>query len=172
MTGGSSSPPEYPLRGLVGIYALSMMNKGPIYGIQVAHRISERTEGTWNLGAGALYPTLNKLVEKGWATEKKVDGRKMYCISPKGRKFLLEIKSTIDLLTKKYVFSWRLLFDLVEPNQVSDFMLRRFRMSFGLVGEILEGREYHLTREERGHLAKQMMEEMKNAMDDMQRYAD
>jgi DNA-binding PadR family transcriptional regulator len=170
MTGSSLLSSEYPLRGLVGIYALSMMDKEPIYGIQVAHRISERTEGTWNLGAGALYPVLSKLVEKGWAKEKKINGRRMYYITPEGHKFLLSVRSTIDFLSKKYIFTWRLFLDLVEPDQVPDFIMKRFRISFGTIDEILEGREYDLTKEERGRLAQQMMEEMKNAMERMQRH--
>jgi len=158
-----SKLPDYPMRGLVGFYALTLMSQGPIYGNEVAHRIAERTKGTWNLGAGALYPTLNKLVKRGWATEKSLGRRKVYQITPAGRKFLIAIKSGMYHHWQKYVFLWHLIFDLVEPETRPDLVVERFRTIMNLVDDMLEQRDYAMTKRERGMLAMRMMQELEGA---------
>ena len=160
----SEISPDYPLRGLVGLYALSMMDKGPIYGIQVAHQIAERTEGTWNLGAGALYPTLSKLVRMGWAAEKKTNGRKVYTITKPGQKLLSAVRSGMNFTGKKYVLSWRLIFDLVQPEQRSEFVLQRFRTILSAVTGVLENQEYNLSKKEKEYLITQMIQELEAAI--------
>ena len=167
---GADRPVDYPLRGLVGLYALSMMSYGPIYGGQVAHRIAELTEGTWNLGAGALYPTLNKLVAKGWATGKKVNGRKMYSITQEGRKLLSTVKSGMNFTEKKHLFVWRLLLDLVERDQLPEFVLLRCRASLGVVDDILGKSKFSLTTAEKNFLAAEISRELGGALNRIKRY--
>jgi DNA-binding PadR family transcriptional regulator len=167
---GDSKLTDYPMRGLVGLYALTLMSHGPIYGNEVAHRIAERTKGTWHLGAGALYPTLDRLVKRGWTTSKRVNGRKIYQITPSGRRFLLSIKSGMYHHWQKYVFLWQLIFDLVEPKTRSDLVVQRFRTIMSLVDDILEQRECNMTRREREDLANRMTKELEGAMDMVRRH--
>ncbi len=78
---------------VLGLYALSVMQRdGPVYGYQLAERISERTDGAWRPGAGAIYPALNSLVERGLARSVLARGRRMYSITPAGRSFLRRIR--------------------------------------------------------------------------------
>lgn len=78
---------------MLGLYALSVMDRdGPIYGYSLADRISDRTEGAWRPGAGAIYPALRSLAEKGWARESLDGRRRIYRITPSGRTFLTRIR--------------------------------------------------------------------------------
>jgi DNA-binding PadR family transcriptional regulator len=83
-----SSAPAFSGR-LLSMYALSVMaREGPIHGYQLAQRIAERTQGSWRPGAGAIYPALNRLTERGFATPRAVGPRRTYSITPRGRRFL------------------------------------------------------------------------------------
>jgi DNA-binding PadR family transcriptional regulator len=86
--------PRGPLPGRVlGLYALSVMDRdGPVYGYSLAERVSERTFGAWRPGAGAIYPALQSLVERGWARSAREGRRRLYAITPRGRKVLKQIR--------------------------------------------------------------------------------
>ncbi len=79
---------------MLGLYALATMeHEGPVYGYQLGERISERTDGAWRPGAGAIYPALTSLARKGLARRLPGRGRRLYAITPKGRKFLARVRS-------------------------------------------------------------------------------
>ncbi len=139
--------------GLVGFYALSMMNKSPIYGSDVVHRIFEQTNGTWLLGAGALYPTLNRLVKRGWAKVDFVQGRKKYSITSKGRRSLLAFRSDMNAKAKKYMFAWRLILDLIDHEQLPDFVVERLKVSLKVTESVLTEPRYELTSQEKRYLS-------------------
>ncbi|MGI0072021.1 MAG: PadR family transcriptional regulator [Thermoplasmata archaeon] len=78
---------------LLGLYALSVMeHDGPVYGYALADRISDRTDGAWRPGAGAIYPALSSLVARGSARTNRVGRRRVYGITPAGRAFLTRIR--------------------------------------------------------------------------------
>jgi DNA-binding PadR family transcriptional regulator len=78
---------------VLGLYALSAMERdGPVYGYSLADRISERTGGGWRPGAGAIYPALQGLVEKGFARASLDGRRRVYRITPAGRAFLRRVR--------------------------------------------------------------------------------
>ncbi len=79
---------------ILGLYALSVMDRdGPVYGYQLAERISERTDGAWRPGAGAIYPALNSLVDRGLARSAAARGRRMFSVTPAGRAFLRRVRA-------------------------------------------------------------------------------
>jgi DNA-binding PadR family transcriptional regulator len=79
---------------VLGLYALSVMDRdGPVYGYQLTERIAERTDGAWRPGAGAIYPALNRLVERGLARSAVAKGRRMYTVTPSGRTFLRRVRT-------------------------------------------------------------------------------
>jgi DNA-binding PadR family transcriptional regulator len=78
---------------VIGLYALATMDReGPVYGYQLAERIEARTEGAWRPGAGAIYPALAALAERGMARSVPSGGRRVYAITPRGRAFLTRIR--------------------------------------------------------------------------------
>ena len=78
---------------VLGLYALSVMDRdGPVYGYSLADRISDRTDGAWRPGAGAIYPALQSLVERGFAQSGREGRRRVYAITPQGRRALAQIR--------------------------------------------------------------------------------
>jgi DNA-binding PadR family transcriptional regulator len=90
--------PRARLRGprpgrVLGLYALSVMDRdGPVYGYSLADRISDRTDGAWRPGAGAIYPALQSLVARGFARSGREGRRRVYTITARGRKALDQIR--------------------------------------------------------------------------------
>jgi DNA-binding PadR family transcriptional regulator len=90
--------PRTGLRGprpgrVLGLYALSVMDRdGPVYGYSLADRISDRTDGAWRPGAGAIYPALQSLVERGFARSGREGRRRVYTITSRGRRALGQIR--------------------------------------------------------------------------------
>jgi DNA-binding PadR family transcriptional regulator len=77
----------------LGLYALSVMDRdGPVYGYSLAERVSDRTDGAWRPGAGAIYPALQSLVKKGFAKGSRDGRRRVYTITPAGRSFLVRVR--------------------------------------------------------------------------------
>ncbi len=88
--------PRGPRPGrLLGLYALSVMERdGPIYGYSLAERVADRTDGGWRPGAGAIYPALQSLVERGLARSGSDGRRRVYRITPTGRALLHRVRAT------------------------------------------------------------------------------
>ncbi len=81
---------------MLGMYALSLMEKeGHVHGYRVTERIAERTEGAWRPGAGAVYPALRRLVERGLArpSSRSSARRRDFEITPQGRALLHRLRS-------------------------------------------------------------------------------
>ena len=91
-------PPWHPMaahfrRRLVGMYALHVMaEEGPVHGYAISERIAERTDGAWRPGPGSVYPSLQKLVDGGLAKATTQGPRRVYEITPKGRRLLALVR--------------------------------------------------------------------------------
>jgi DNA-binding PadR family transcriptional regulator len=91
--------PRARLRGprpgrFLALYGLSVMDReGPVYGYSLAERISERTDGSWRPGAGAIYPALQSLVKRGLARSDREGRRRVYSITSRGSKALEQIRA-------------------------------------------------------------------------------
>lgn len=80
--------------GLLGLYALTQMARsGPVHGYLLSERIAERTEGAWRPGPGAIYPALNRLARRGLAQSRVVGRRRVFTITPRGRKALQGLRA-------------------------------------------------------------------------------
>lgn len=79
--------------GALGLLILRVLNSGPLHGYAVAQRIHALSSEVLHIEEGALYPALQKLLLKGWATSKwgtSETGRKVrfYSLTPAGGKQL------------------------------------------------------------------------------------
>src|SRR5260221_1400337 len=52
--------------------------------------LDERSGGFYTPSAGAVYPTLQLLEDRGWVTSQTADGKKVYSITDTGRAALAE----------------------------------------------------------------------------------
>lgn len=88
-----SIPAERFRRRVVGLYALSLMEReGTTHGYRLSEAISERTGGTWRPGPGAVYPSLQKLVESGLARRKTDGRRRVYSLTADGTSLLRSMR--------------------------------------------------------------------------------
>lgn len=77
---------------------LDLLNKeGELYGYQMVQMIEQRSKGTLKVPEGSMYPTLYKLLEKGYIySEKRQVGKRMkrvyYKILPEGVSYLELLK--------------------------------------------------------------------------------
>ena len=78
---------------IVGLYALALMDRdGSVHGYGISQQIAERTEGAWRPGAGAVYPALRALVQRGLAKNVRHGRRQEYRITVRGRALLRRIR--------------------------------------------------------------------------------
>jgi PadR family transcriptional regulator len=54
------------LRGTLDLLILRSLGTGRNHGLGVARRIRQLTGGTFEVGAGSLFPALHRLAENGW----------------------------------------------------------------------------------------------------------
>lgn len=81
------------LKGSTPLLLLSLLTEGPMYGYQVIETVKARTDGTYTLKEGALYPALHKLeaaefITSYWQTQPNGRDRRYYAILPAGTAFL------------------------------------------------------------------------------------
>lgn len=81
------------LKGSTPILLLSLLSEEPMYGYQIIETVRQRTEGTYTLKEGALYPALHKLeaaefISSYWQTQPNGRDRRYYSILPAGVSFL------------------------------------------------------------------------------------
>ena len=85
-------------RELVGsttaILLLSVLSKGAAHGYEIIRRIEDESNGMFKWKEGTLYPALHKLekqrlIDGEWQVTENGRRRRVYCITPKGEKALL-----------------------------------------------------------------------------------
>jgi PadR family transcriptional regulator PadR len=97
-------------RGSAELAILSLLDKKPLYGFEIARRIEQDSGGALRFNLASLYPMLYALEKRGWIKGKWEANRagrdrRYYCLTPAGRKKVeplrLEWKSffrALDLL--------------------------------------------------------------------------
>jgi DNA-binding PadR family transcriptional regulator len=160
--GSMGAPPP----GLLGLYALAMMEKeGQVHGYRVADRISERTEGAWRPGPGAIYPSLQKLVARGWARARPAGRRREYEITRSGRRVLAQLRSrhsTAGVGPDTSVL-WA---ELVGSADLESFLLLRLRRTLDLITRRLDHPQ--LSREQTSALRRDVAHELEGALERLQ----
>jgi len=81
------------LKGSTPLLLLSLLLDGPMYGYQIIETVRQKTDGTYTLKEGALYPALHKLeatefITSYWQTQPNGRDRRYYELLPAGRAFL------------------------------------------------------------------------------------
>jgi DNA-binding PadR family transcriptional regulator len=122
--------------GLVGTYALHLMSRAPIYGGELTQRIDDVTRGAWRPGAGAIYPILTGLVQRGEARVDRVNGRKTYTLTPRGAARLAEVQSRIRDRGSRFAELRSLVLDMVDPPERAEIMLDNLHRAIDAIAEI------------------------------------
>ncbi len=76
---------------------LQLLDEKPRHGYEIIKELEERFGGTYSPSPGTVYPTLTMLEDLGYARATPEEGgRKIYEITPEGRAYLSEHKTTVD----------------------------------------------------------------------------
>lgn len=167
MPPASAPSPDLFRGGLVGMYALALMaREGPTHGYRVAESVAEKTGGSWRPGPGAIYPTLQRLVTRGFARSRQVGPRRVYEITPAGRVLLRRLRSPRGRLARgrpDYAMLWA---EVIGVQDFGEFLHRRLRRD-------LEGLERYLQAAgpDGPALASQVGGELREAADRLERAA-
>lgn len=82
------------LSGSNGMLLLKLLEEGDKYGYQMIEELAKRSDKTFELKAGTLYPLLHTLEEKGWITAYDADAggriRRYYRLTKAGKDALKE----------------------------------------------------------------------------------
>lgn len=81
-------------RGEVRIAVLLLLAEAPMHGYGIMREVAVRSNGTWRLSPGAVYPTLNALEADGLVTATGDSGRSVYELSERGRRAAAELDGT------------------------------------------------------------------------------
>lgn len=87
--GGRRGPNMYG-RGDLKFVLLDLLQEKPKHGYEMIKELEGRAGGFYTPSAGAVYPTLQLLEDRGWVTSATDDGKKVYTITDAGRAALAE----------------------------------------------------------------------------------
>ena len=77
-------------RGYLKYALLDLLQEHPKHGYEMMKDLQERMGGFYAPSAGAIYPTLQMLEDRGWASSETQEGKKVYTITDEGRRALAE----------------------------------------------------------------------------------
>lgn len=94
-----SQPNLELLKGTLDIIILRMLDLRPMHGSAIADRITQVTQGAFQVKAGSLFPALHRLEQEGWIEGEwceSAEGRRVrsYTITRDGRRQLAVEKKT------------------------------------------------------------------------------
>jgi DNA-binding PadR family transcriptional regulator len=87
--GGRRGPNMYG-RGDLKFVLLELLQERPKHGYEMIKELEGRAGGFYTPSAGAVYPTLQLMEDRGWVTSATDDGKKVYTITDAGRAALQE----------------------------------------------------------------------------------
>lgn len=101
MPRSTPSPQDELLKGTLDMLILQSLIAQPMHGYAIAQQIERLSEAVFTIEQGSLYPALERLQAKGWATSKwgtSPTGRRAryYTITATGRRQLGEKISSFD----------------------------------------------------------------------------
>ncbi len=82
--------PRFFERGDLKYGLLALLAERPKHGYEMIKELEERASGFYTPSAGAVYPTLQLMEDRGWVTSQVVEGKKVYTITQAGRQALEE----------------------------------------------------------------------------------
>lgn len=87
------------LKGTLDLLILRTLELQPMHGSAIAERISQVTDGAFQVKAGSLFPALHRLEQEGWIEGKwreSTEGRRVrsYTLTRDGRRQLIVEKKT------------------------------------------------------------------------------
>lgn len=97
-------------RGTIEIMLLTLLKDEDMYGYQLCQELENRSKGLFCLPEGSLYPSLYRMVDRGYITDRKeIVGKRRtrvyYHIEIAGLEYLEEIKKEYISLNRGILFA-------------------------------------------------------------------
>lgn len=89
-------------RGDVRSAILALLTEGPRHGYQIIQDIAERSGGAWRTSPGSVYPALAALQDEGLVDDEKIEGRRVYSLTPSGREHVAERSDELSAVFAPY----------------------------------------------------------------------
>jgi DNA-binding PadR family transcriptional regulator len=150
-------------RGFLGHYALTVLDRTPLYAHQLSTQIASRSHGLWSPSPGAIYPAFRSLEARGLIRGERHGGRRLYRITAEGRRRLSEVRAQRAQWAERFGGSWRLMLDMVEPERRAESALRRVRQALAMGEALVEGEEGELPATDRTYLRRTILLELEGA---------
>jgi DNA-binding PadR family transcriptional regulator len=77
-------------RGDLKYALMELLNERPKHGYELIKELEEKSGGFYTPSAGAVYPTLQMLEDRGWLSSSSVEGKKVYSLTDAGHTALEE----------------------------------------------------------------------------------
>jgi len=82
------------LKGHLDLLLLAVLSNGPAHGYAIIESLRSRSDGTFDLPEGTIYPALHRLENQGllrsiWSDD-SARRRRIYQLTPKGRQMLAQ----------------------------------------------------------------------------------
>jgi DNA-binding PadR family transcriptional regulator len=88
--GGGPGGPRAFGRGDLKYSLLGLLSERPKHGYEMIKELEAQAGGFYTPSAGAVYPSLQLMEDRGWITSQTADGKKVYSITDAGRTALRE----------------------------------------------------------------------------------
>jgi DNA-binding PadR family transcriptional regulator len=85
-------------RGDLKYALLDLLQERPKHGYEMIKELEDRSGGFYSPSAGAIYPTLQLLEDRGWVTTQTSDAKKVYSITDAGRQALTEQRAHTEAM--------------------------------------------------------------------------
>lgn len=107
-------------RGTIELLILTLLDSGDMYGYELVQKIKEQSNGLYIMQESSLYPSLYRLLNKGFISDRqiKVGKRRVrvyYHIEEAGKRYLTEIR-------KEYLTLCRGILYLLNINSLEEMV--------------------------------------------------
>lgn len=107
-------------RGTIELLILTLLDSADMYGYELVQEIKNRSNGLYTMQESSLYPSLYRLLDKGFISDQqiKVGKRRVrvyYHIEPAGKQYLTEIR-------KEYLSLCRGILYLLDINSLEEMV--------------------------------------------------
>jgi DNA-binding PadR family transcriptional regulator len=88
-------------RGFIKLLILDLLHDRPAHGYDIIRSLEEMFNGFYSPSAGSIYPTLQALEEASYVTSTETEGKKVYTISDRGKKYVASHKEPITHIKER-----------------------------------------------------------------------
>lgn len=79
-------------RGAVPLAIFTLLDERPMHGYEIITELESRSDGRWRPSPGSIYPTLDRLEDRGALSSTEVDGKRQFALTDRGRLMLTELR--------------------------------------------------------------------------------